>query len=342
MSKEAPQQFAARQSIGIGGYFELEGMPPAGPDTAFRFQSARAALSTLLCSNDLRCAAIPRFLCDTVREELGRAGINVREYDLEPDMSASVALEPRACEAIVLVNYFGVCRAQVDAALAQLPRQQCVVDNSQAFFEPPSDCLGTLYSPRKFFGLPDGGLLYTTARVEQPQLEDPDSVDRCRHLLHRLGGAPEDGLSAYRKAEASLSGVPGYRMSTLTARLLASIDMEAARERRVRNFKAVHTLVGPLNQFSLPEQICGPLTYPLRLAEDEAVALRSALIEARIFSPTYWGERLISGSNEDKEQAVHLTASIVHIPIDHRYVAETIIDRLRDVPVLHNLLESVA
>ena len=300
---------------GIGGYFELEGLPPAETGTAFRFQSARAALSTLLTSNGFRYATIPRFLCDTVRDELERVGISVREYDLKRDMSASRALDPEADEAVVLVNYFGLCRAQVDAALARLPRQQCVVDNSQAFFESPSDCLGTIYSPRKFFGVPDGGLLYTDSDVELPERVDPHSASRCQHLLHRVDGAPEDGLSAYRQAEASLSGVPACRMSTLTARLLASIDKESARAQRVHNFEAVHELVRPLNQFGLPAQIRGPLTYPLHLAENEAVALRSALIEAWIFTPTYRGECLPTEASADKEQATGLAVSIVHIPI---------------------------
>lgn len=342
MTQSATQQSAASQMIGIGGYFELEGLAPAKTDTAFRFQSARAALSTLLTSNGFRYAAIPRFLCDTVRDELEGVGISVREYDLERDMSASRALEPEANEAVVLVNYFGLCRTQVDAALARLPRQQCVVDNSQAFFERPSDCLGTVYSPRKFFGLPDGGLLHTDSTVQLPERVDTDSASRCQHLLHRVDGAPEEGLSAYRRAEASLSGVPACRMSTLTARLLASIDAESARAQRVRNFEAVQELVRPLNQFRLPEKIRAPLTYPLQHAENEALALRSALIEARIFTPTYWGECLSSGTSADKEQAACLAASIVHIPIDHRYVAETTTARLRDVPVLEKLLETVA
>ena len=328
---------------GIGGYFELEGLPPAIIGNACGFQSARAALSTLLTSNDFNSAAIPRFLCDTVRDELERVGISVREYDLERDMSASRALKPEANEAVIIVNYFGLCRAQVDATLARLPRQQCVVDNSQAFFESPSDCLGTVYSPRKFFGLPDGGLLYTSSYVELPERADSDSASRCQHLLHRLAGAPEDGLSVYHRAEASLSGVPAARMSTLTARLLASVDTESARAQRIRNFEAVHELVGPLNHFCIPEEFCGPLTYPLQLVEIDAVALRSAFIEAGIFSPTYWGERLALGArSSDNEQAAMLAASIVHIPIDQRYAAKTITLRLRDVPALKRRMEAKA
>lgn len=189
MTQSATPQSAASQMIGIGGYFELEGLPPAEADTAFRFQSARAALSTLLTSNGFWYATIPRFLCDTVRDELQRVGISVREYDLERDMSASQALASKTNEAVVLVNYFGLCRAQVDTALARLPRQQCVVDNSQAFFESPSDCLGTVYSPRKFFGVPDGGLLHTNSHVELPELADPDSAGWFQHLSYRSGVA---------------------------------------------------------------------------------------------------------------------------------------------------------
>lgn len=324
----------------IGGYFELEGIEAVSGNGGYRFHSGRAALSTLLCSNSFSAAAIPRFLCATVGEELRRAGIEVREYDLEPDMSASTALQPQPGEAVVLVNYFGVCRTAVDTALKRLPRQQCVVDNSQAFFEPPSDCLGTVYSPRKFFGLPDGGLLYTAARVQMPDARDTRSVDRCWHLLHRIGGEPEDGLDRYREAEASLSGAPAKQMSVLTERLLATVDTEPARRRRLRNFTAVHSLLGTANQWAFNEQPHGPLTYALKLQPEQGRALRKELISERIFSPSYWGELLSEPIYGETEQARELAASIVHIPIDQRYAAQALEQRLSAIAGVRDLIGS--
>ncbi|PAU77900.1 hypothetical protein CK501_14515 [Halovibrio salipaludis] len=314
---------------GIGGYFELEVPRAKTLEPALTFQSARAAIASLCLQTGIKRVWLPTFLCNTVGDELQRVGIEVARYELQSDLTPELRLTVDTDEAALIVNYFGVCGAQVEQALKQLPPNRCIVDNSQAYGAPPSDCLGTVYSCRKFFGVPDGGLLMTTLQnVAEPVDFDEHSIPRCEHLLRRLDRDPEEGLSAYRKAEQSLAHAHHRSMSILTRRLLAGIDYQTAYARRRDNFRAVHRLLGGVNKLCFNDGApTSPLTYPLMLDEG-AADVRVALIDHRVFSPIYWPELLDTG----RCQAATLAAKIVHIPIDQRYEPTQLVERLHAIP----------
>ena len=318
---------------GIGGYFELEIPRGKTLEPALTFQSARAAIASLCLQTDVSRAWLPSFLCNTVADELQRVGIEVARYELQSDLAPEPELTVHTDEAALIVNYFGVCRAQVENGLNQLPSHRCIVDNSQAYGEPPSDCLGTVYSCRKFFGVPDGGLLMTNQDVTEPTDLDNHSITRCEHLLRRLDREPEESLAAYRDAEHSLVGARHRRMSRLTRRLLAGIDYQTAYARRRDNFRAMNSLLGTVNNLHFNDSVpTSPLTYPL-LLNDGAADLRAALIDHRVFSPIYWPELLDSG----RCQAAALAAKTVHIPIDQRYEPSQLVERLHAIPAVKAL-----
>ena len=58
---------------------------------------------------------------------------------------------------LLYVNYFGICQHQERQVLERFGASRVVLDRSQAFFADPIDCLATIYSPRKFFGVPTEG-----------------------------------------------------------------------------------------------------------------------------------------------------------------------------------------
>lgn len=334
-SNPGRQSAMATPPDAIGGYYAMA-LPPeyALPDKHYGYQSARAALAALLLQRDVARIHLPYFLCDSIREELERVGIEISRYRLASDLSPAGPKDVGDDEAILLVNYFGVCAGQINQALQRLPRHRCVVDNSQALGTPAADCMGTIYSPRKFFGLPDGGILVTDHRINLPERIDSTSHKRCEHLLLRHDQLPKHGLAAFRRAEDSLSGMAHQQMSRLTRRLLAGIDRESAFERRRANFAAAHSLFQTVNQFPLDSAITGsPLTYPLML-DVPAVQIKEILVTHRIFCPTYWPEA--SGCAD--ALARMLSSNILHIPIDQRYTPQQLKQRLDAIPALRELL----
>ncbi len=186
--------------------------------------------------------------------------------------------------------------------------------------------LATLYSPRKFFGLPDGGLLITSLPLPPPELHDSASLNRVSHLLLQHNFDIREGYSAFQQAELTLENTPVSGMSQLSERLLLSIDYFSIKQKRERNFKLLHERLKGINSFPLNlDSPQGPLCYPLYFP---ARSLHSVLIKNGVFVPTYWKEVLQHVPAESVE--AKFVKYMVAIPCDQRY-SQGDIERLSKV-----------
>ncbi|MFM0130897.1 hypothetical protein [Paraburkholderia sediminicola] len=322
----------AEQPRAIGGYFELE-LPPAGStlhDGALRFQSSRAAFLALLRSLRPDAVWMPWYICDAMIEPLRMAGTVVKRYRLDSDLRVQ-SVDLAQGEWLVYVNYFGLCEHQVDDVLSRFPGERVVIDNAQGLFAQPRDCLATLYSPRKFLGVPDGGYLVTQQRIDMPSAIDHASVQRCGHLLSRLAQDAETGYAGYAAAEESLKNQEPLQMSQLTQRMLASVDYDAVRARRVANFAFLHEKLQRHNRFTfrLSEEAV-PLCYPYFGAPS---GLREALRAQRVYTPGYWPDVATAEGVPEFER--DLPDSTLFLPCDQRLtradlapIVQRILDRL--------------
>ena len=142
----------------IGGYFEMEELPGEEyyPDL-LRLNLGRTALLYLLKQRGCREIFLPYYLCDSVIGACRDSGIKISFY------SVNDALEPGLEELpdgawCYLVNYYG--QLTDDRILFyQEKYQRIIVDQTHAFYQRPLPHVDTIYSPRKFFGLPDGAYL---------------------------------------------------------------------------------------------------------------------------------------------------------------------------------------
>ncbi len=301
----------------IGGYFELElgqGLSFPYPDLA-RFQSGRAAFRALLEVGKPRRVWMPRHICDAMFDPLRLAGIPWQLYDLDGNLEiAADGVEMAPDDWLLYVNYFGIGGKNVSRLLERFPKEQIVLDYSQAFFDPPRDVLATIYSPRKFFGVPDGGLLATGLMVHVPATQDAASVDRSLHLVQRLAFGPEAGYGAFQKAEAQLSDCTPRRMSDFTHRLLLAVDFERVARQRRENFFYLHRSLGTSNHLAVdPAGIDVPLCYPF-ITDDPS--LRERLIAHRIFVPTYWADTV---DRVDEAWGQKMVKDCLPLPVDQRH-----------------------
>lgn len=315
MSKHLPKA--------IGGYFELE-LPLQQkrlyPD-AIRFQSARAAFYALIMDGRPSRVWMPAYICDAMVAPLKATETEVVFYGIDSNLGVSNDVQIEGGDWLLYVNYFGVCATQGDSLLKRFSSSQLIFDNSQAFFSPPKDCLATIYSPRKFFGVPDGGLLLTSLPVIEPERLDTGSVARCAHLLKRLDGTPEVGYQDFKNAEETFCDLEPRRLSLLTDRLLTSIDYGACKRQRNSNFHVLHDKLKHLNDLNLDvSRIDGPMCYPLLI--DDAT-IRERLLINRVFVPTYWpevGSRVMPESFDRS-----LLDKCLPLPCDQRYRQEDMI-----------------
>lgn len=305
----------------IGGYFGLD-LPDRGDPFSgtLDFQSGRSALEAVLAASGLRSAWIPSYVCDTVLTAARRAGLDVRLYDL--DESLAPAFQPRDLPpdaVLIYVNYFGLCQSQARRLSATVPPAQLVIDNCHALFAPHLGSRASIYSPRKFAGLPDGGLVRCAPGHEPPLPveQDRDSMRRFPFLLRRTCESARAGYEEFNVARLSLNGVPPRRMSQLTARLLRSIDWQAVERMRRRNFGVMHERLGHRNAFAWTlsaEDV--PLCYPLRIRGCAAGMLRERLAAMDIFVPTYWPDALPRLAPQARE--AKWMQETLFLPLDQR------------------------
>lgn len=305
----------------IGGYFALENavVPNQLYDSAMGFQSARAAFAALLAVGKPARVWMPRYVCDAMLSPLTHAGITTCFYDLNKNLGIGSHIELQPRDWLLYVNYFGICDAVEQEVLQRFDPAQVVLDHAQALLSPPGNCLATIYSPRKFLGVPDGGLLLTRLALPLPTQVDQGSVERCRHLLLRADGKLAEGYEAFKQAEASLVDTVPSAMSTLSRRMINNSDIHEMALTRRRNFELLHLHFGGLNRLTIPADVMVPLCYPLLL--DYPVD-RTILAGHGIFIPTYWHDVLARCDAHSIEHSLALNC--LALPCDQRYGVEDI------------------
>jgi len=305
--------------VEIGGYFALD-LPDYGDafPNAIKFQSGRAALRSVLENIGVRRVLLPAYICDSVIQAVVDAGVAVETYWLDDSLYPKGLPSPFSeVYTLLYVNYFGLCEANIIRLIQDIPNNQLIIDNSQALFTLPTNALATIYSPRKFVGVPDGGLLVTSGlKIKAPGDEDTCSLDRMRQLLLRMAYTAQDGYPDYLEAENSLSDTRPLRMSRFTSRILAGIDMPTVKRKRRENFMA---LADRLDKYNLCKWSLGsgsvPLCYPLVVGWD-VQHLKKDLVKKGIYIPTYWPDakpRVTDGIESS------LTNCCLAVPCDQRY-----------------------
>ena len=308
----------------IGGFFGLDipakGLMPRWLADSLRMNSARAALEFYLKSVGARRVWVAQFSCPVVFSAIRASGAEILFYELDANLSPPTNLELSDDDWLVVVNYFGVCGEVVANAVARWGPARVIVDSAQALFSQPCEGAATIYSPRKFFGLPDGGLLWIPTPLAEPAERDESSAERCQHLIGRLAGEPERFREAFLRAEAALDGAPPRSMSILTQRLLEAADFDGAARARQHNFTRLKAALPLAVQIDI-DASSAPLCFPMRCTD--ANELRKKLAAQRIYCPTYWPG--LATDLSDTERA--LVEDTVHLPCDQR-CGDDDIDRL--------------
>ncbi len=302
----------------IGGYFQIE----LAKKTELHFgcvrvNSARNALTLYLSAQNFDTLYAPFYTCEVINEVVNKLQISLSLYHIDknffPILNSS---EIQKNSVVLLTNYFGICDNSINDLIK---KHTCVVvDNSQAFYHKPDGALATIYSPRKFFGVPDGGYLCSNFKMDN-ELEQDYSSARMEHLIASIEGEPELYYQKYKMNELTLNNQPCKKMSGVSKAILKSIDYDNIKMKRLNNFKYLHRHLKRSNLLSgyiENNQFNCPMIYPyLNL---NGLALRKKLILNKVFVAQYWPEVLggISSLNSFEKS---LRENLVSLPIDQRY-----------------------
>ena len=308
----------------IGGYLELERFTgPMLHEKALALSSGRACLSYLIEQRKIRKIALPDFNCDIVEAVCRAHEVKIRFYPVEANLRPKT-LQTEEDEWLYLVNFYGQLSAdELQRIAARVPR--LIVDNAQAYFDLPLKGVDTLYTCRKFLGVPDGGFLYTEA--PEKTLPADESRERMDFVLGRFERPAGEYFAAAAQNNDDLSMEP-KSMSELTKNLLHAVDYDRVKTKRTENFRLLHEGLGSVNCLNL-RVTEGAYAYPLMLPEGQKI--RKKLIEQKIFVPMLWPN--VPEQQPADSEACRLAEQILPLPCDQRYGAEEmtfIIKAVRD------------
>lgn len=302
----------------IGGYFELE-LPKghAMYSDLIGLNSARNALVFLIKSRKITKIHLPYFNCRVVSAAVKRhcPETSILYYHIDADFNPDLTgIGTNAF--LYYVNYF----ALQELILQRLENVNLIVDNAQAFYSPPRVRGDTIYCPRKFFGVCDGGYLQTDAEFDLTLVSDT-SWEHAAHLMKRIDCGASSAYLQYQAAEAILAAAPPMKMSRLTQRILAGIDYPAIKAARIDNFIQLHHHLGagnmllPSIETALASDSFVPFCYPY--LTEGAGPLRKRLLANEIYVPVYWPE--LEGDPELNTFERRFVEQMVCLPIDQRY-----------------------
>ena len=308
----------------IGGYFELElnNFNTIYHDNAIAVNSGRNALEYyLLANNHFSKVFLPYFSCDSLLIPLERLNISYELYYLDDNLLPKIE-KVKKNELVIYINFFGLMSNKIKKIYNLF--ENILIDNAQAFFSMPYKNLPTIYSPRKFFGVPDGGFVYSNKKISD-ELKVDSSVDRFRHLLLRIEKKASSGLDLYRQNNKLFNKLPLKKMSRITRKLLLNIDFDNVKNKRNINFNFLHDLLKNTNEFTNiieNAEINAPLIYPYLNKNNRNK--RRILTENKIYIAQYWPNVPKSLSNKNTIEN-YLFHQLLAIPIDQRYNPEDLI-----------------
>lgn len=300
----------------IGGYFGLDKFRgDAYYEDLLALNTGRNALLYVVITKNIRRLWIPYYLCDSVSDVLFRNEIDFSFYHVDKDFRPVFDQDLGADEFLYLVNYYGQLTND-DILEMKGKYQHIIVDNVQSFFQKPIDGIDTLYSCRKYFGVPDGAYLSTDEPLKK-DLQRDISKDRMIHILGRFEGNASDYYECFKANDLDLKHKPLMQMSQLTKNLLRGIDYASVKKMREDNYLSLKTRIGKSNRLRISHP-SGPFAYPFYV--ENGLEVRKKLAKKGLYIPILWPNTLTSLSNDSIEH--DYVANILPLPCDQRYGLE--------------------
>lgn len=297
----------------IGGYFSLElPLHEEYHKDAIKLNTGRNCLEYILRCRQYKKVYIPFYTCDVILEPFNKLGIEYSFYHINMEFEIVDEINLHTNEALLYTNYFGLKQKYAEK-LASKYEQQLIIDNTQAFFAKPLKGIDTFYTCRKFFGVPDGAYLYTD-KTMGIEFERDISWHRMSFLTKRIDLGAENGFTEFREQSQKLIGEPIKRMSTLTERLMQSIDYRKVAKKRRNNFHYLHSVLKTTNYFDVEiDNETIPMIYPYVI---DNKMLRNHLIQNKIFIAKYWPNVLEWTKPSSVESKI--SEQLLPLPCDQR------------------------
>jgi hypothetical protein len=294
----------------------------------FLFATARSAVKVLVRTLRPATVWLPSYICGVVIDAAREPGVRVRFYEIDQSLNIpgdDWLAEIQTADLVLFADYFGFETWSVHAAEAKARGARIAEDACQAMlnkdFSPHSDYI--IFSPRKFVGVPDGGILLAGKNAELPDADLPappalwllqtTKASILRSEFDRYGGKRK-WFKMFQFVEANGPMEP-CRMSNLSAAILRIVDWATIKKRRRRNYEFLLSELGDLAIFPyLPRDVV-PLGFPIRVRNRDR--LRELLFKERIYPAVHWD--IADLVPREFASSHRLASEIMTLPSDQRY-----------------------
>lgn len=271
--------------------------------------TARNALIYAAKILNIKKIYIPYFLCESIRNVCDRENLKYEEYHISRDFKPIFDKRLNKGEYLYIVNYYGQLKNDYIKKMYKT-FNNLIIDNVQSFFQKPIKGIPTIYSCRKYFGVPDGAYISIKDELE---LEQDLSHNRMKHLLGRFECFAETFYSDFKDNDHSFINLPLLKMSKITSNLLGVIDYKHIIEIRNKNWLYLHKNLKKYNKLDIRFQK-GSFMYPFYHKNGKEI--KKLLAMKKIFIPTLWPNvQSLVNCDIEKDYA----ENILPLPIDQRY-----------------------
>ena len=334
---------AARKMRIAGGMFgfeeSLEHVQAAEPqfmrEPRLLFLSARCAIQFLIENLKPPQVWMPSFLCCSMIDAVDQETTAFRFFPIGFDLEVASLdwldlLLPGSL--VVLIDYFGFPCDNHIIGEVQARGSFVLEDASQALLSTHAGLQSdyTVFSPRKFLGVPDGGILQY--RQNHPpsfaQLFPPPpewwlkALEACiaRREFDRSGGERR-WYDLFQQVEATYPLGP-YRMSELSEMLLeSSFNYQWIANTRRSNYKHLLESLSDFAIFKNLNEDTVPLGFPIRLKKRDEIL--QFLFDHDVFPPVHW--QISECVPYQYTESHRLSAQIMTVPCDQRLSSNDII-----------------
>lgn len=297
----------------IGGYIELDlgNKNTLYHKNAIYINSARNGIKYAIRAYNIKQLWVPYYTCPVVWKAIQEENCQCKFYSITKDLLPIITSSEN--DYVLYTNYFGVCSEKIKQL--SLKYKNLIIDNAQAFYMKPYG-IASAYSPRKFFGCSDGGIIYCD-KIIKTDFERDYSWNRFSHLLKRLDVDSNFGYEDFNKNDDSLIGEDIKMMSNLTKKILSNINYKDCKQKRLNNYKYLQSELDIFNSFDTKITDDVPMYYPFLIKNDD---LRKKLVEEKIYIPKCW--RDMEKNCIDESYELYLQKYMHPLIIDQRYNIE--------------------
>lgn len=334
----------------VGGMFGLARTSAAVPNCEppflrqddLTFVNGRSALDFVLTQLRPRLTWLPSFLCPVLVEIAGRH-CEIRYYDpllVTREGDDAWTGEVEAGDVALFIDYFGFQYPREGLQRAMNCGAIVIEDACQSLLTQGVgvDADFVVYSPRKFLGVVDGGILSARSARRLSPVDWQPLPDDWWHIaltasrrraefdvawLNQMDAAAapvdRDWFTLYQKSEATAPAGP-FPMSDVS-RLALTKQFDYSEIARVRRENYLH-LAGRLSPFMLLP-LTGEATVPLGfpIVAENRDEVQRALFGEEIYPPIHWKiEGIVPPACTRSHE---LARRILTLPCDQRYDADT-------------------